>query len=98
MQASKILLEAIARRKCVAARYNRKMVRLAPHILYTRHNELFVDAVTVVRDGQPAREIKLGSFKLAGLTEMELGAQSFEPATLFDPSSPRYAGTALFAV
>ena len=98
MQPSKILLEAIALRKCVAARYNRMAVRLAPHILYTRHDELFVDAVTVEREGQPPREIKLGSFKLAGLTELELAAQSFQPMRIFDPSAPKYADTTLFAV
>ena len=95
---SKILLEAIALRKCVAARYNRMAVRLAPHILYTRHDELFVDAVTVERDGQAPREIKLGSFKLAGLTELELAAQSFQPVRIFNPSAPKYADTTLFAV
>jgi len=98
MQPSKILLEAIALRKCVKARYNRMTVRLAPHILYTRHDELFVDAVTVEREGQPPREYKLGQFKLAGLTELELGAQTFEPARVFDPAAPKYAGAALFSV
>ena len=98
MQPSKILLEAIALRKCVAARYNRMAVRLAPHILYTRHDELFVDAVTVERDGQPPREIKLGSFKLAGLTQLELAPQSFQPVRIFDPAAPKYVDTTLFAV
>jgi hypothetical protein len=98
MEPSKILLEAIALRKCVAARYNRTSFRLAPHILYTRHDELYVDAVTIERDGQPPREVKLGSFKLTGLSELELAGQPFEPAPIFDPAAPRYAGSALFAV
>jgi hypothetical protein len=98
MELNKIFLEAIALRKCVAAQYNRMQVKLAPHILYTRHDEMFVDAVTIERDGNPPREIKLGSFKLAGLTEVKLGDQSFEPAPVFDPSAPRYEGSALFAV
>ena len=32
------MLEAIARRRCLEAVYNRMNVRLAPHILYTRHD------------------------------------------------------------
>ena len=98
MQVNKIFLEAIALRKCVAAQYNRTRVKLAPHILYTRHDEMFVDAITIERDGRPPREVKLGSFKLAGLTEVELGGQSFEPAPIFDPAAPKYEGAALFAV
>lgn len=98
MESNKLLLEAIALRKCVAATYNRMAVKLAPHVLYTRHDELFIDAVTVERDGQPPREIKLGSFKLAGLTGLEATSQTFDPAPIFDPEAPKYADTMLFAV
>lgn len=95
---NKILLEAIALRKCVAATYNRTAMKLAPHILYTRHGELFLDAVTVERNGQPPREMKLGTFKLAGLTELSPLDQMFQPAPVFLPDDEKYAGTALFAV
>lgn len=95
---SRTLLEAIALRKCITARYNRGTVTLAPHILYTRHDELFIDAVTVERDGQPPREAKLGTFKLAGLTELALDEKPFEIFREFDIAAPRYAGATLFAV
>jgi len=98
MQTNTILLEAIALQKCVAARYNRMAVRLAPHILYTRHDELYVDAVTVERDGLPPKEIKLGAFKVAGLTELALAGQTFKPNPIFDPAAARYDGTAVFVV
>jgi hypothetical protein len=95
---SRTLLEAIALRKCITARYNRGTVKLAPHILYTRHDELFIDAVTVERDGQPPREAKLGTFKLAGLTELALDTQSFRIFPEFDFGTARYEGATLFAV
>jgi len=98
MPPSRILLEAIARKKCVAATYNRMAVKLAPHILYTRHDDLFVDAVTVERDGQPPREVKLGTFKLAGLTGLDFDNREFQPEPIFDPEAPKYAGVTLFAV
>lgn len=98
MEDSRILLEAIALKKCVQATYNRMAVTLAPHILYTRHDELFVDAVTIERDGKPPREEKIGQFKLAGLNDLTLGTRMFDPSGIFDRSEARYAGQTLFAV
>jgi hypothetical protein len=98
MNMSKLILEAIALRKCITATYNRMAVKLAPHILYTRHEELYVDAVTIARDGRPPREIKIGTFKLAGLRDLSLAQQPFERVRIFDPRDDKYAGTTLFAV
>jgi hypothetical protein len=99
MDANRILLEAIALRKCVEAVYNRTRMRLAPHILYTRHDELYLDAVALERDGRPAQELKIGTFKLAGLKELALMAgQSFQRVEIFDPAESKYAGVTLFAV
>lgn len=98
MESNKLLLEAIALQKCIAATYNRMKVKLAPHILYTRHEELFIDAVTVERNGKAPREVKLGTFKLAGLTELEFAGRPFQPEPAFNPKDPKYAGTTLFAV
>src|SRR3546814_13379799 len=60
------------------ATYNKMVVKLAPHILYTRHDEMFIDAVTIERDGRPPRELKLGTFKLAGLNDVSLIEETFE--------------------
>ena len=95
MSSSRIVLEAIARRRCLEATYNRMTVRLAPHILYTRHDELFVDAVTVTRDGQRPRETKIGTFKVDGLRDPAVGAQPFQLEPGFDPTDPKYAGVTL---
>jgi hypothetical protein len=98
MEASRIVLEAIATRRCMRAVYNRTAMQLAPHILYTRHDELYVDAVALARDGQPPRELKLGTFKLAGLKEIAVAEEPFERQALFDPAEEKYAGVTLFAV
>jgi hypothetical protein len=98
MDSNRLFFEAIALRKCIRATYNRMDVILAPHILFTRHDELFIDAVTVQRDGQPPREIKLGTFKLAGLKDVSLVSRTFRPDPLFDPNDRKYAGVTLFAV
>jgi len=99
MEPSTLVLEAIARTRCIEATYNRMAVKLAPHILYTRHGELFLDAVTVEREGRPPKETKLGTFKLAGLDIREIDEKPFSPAAgLFDPSNDKYDGVTLFAV
>jgi hypothetical protein len=97
MSSSRIVLEAIARRRCIEAVYNRMAVRLAPHILYTRHDELFVDAVTVARDGQRPRETKIGTFKLDGLHDPAVAGQAFKLEPGFDPADSKYAGVTLLA-
>lgn len=92
------IFEAIATRKAVKASYNRGVVTLAPHILYTRNDALHIDAVTIDRDGQPPREEKIGTFKLDGLTEIDLTEREFAVSALFDAADPKYAGAALFTV
>ena len=70
-----VVLEGIVRKKCVAATYNRMAVILAPHVLFTKNDALYVGAVTLERDGQPPKELKLGLFKLDGLSHKEIGAR-----------------------
>ena len=93
-----IVFEAIVKRLAIAATYNRGEVTLAPHILYTRHGELYLDALTIERDGAPPKEVKLGTFKLAGLSPLRLTARRFTPSELFRPGEPRYAGETLMVV
>lgn len=96
--ATPIMLEAIVKRQAVAATYNRTEVTLAPHILYTRHGDLHVDAVTLERDGRPPKEAKLGTFKLAGLSGVRITPRRFGPSELFDPAAGRYVGETLMVV
>lgn len=93
-----IMFEAIVKKQAVAATYNRGEVILAPHVLYTRHDELHIDAVTLERDGKPPREEKLGTFKLAGLGPIRITPRRFTVSEQFDVSDARYAGVVLMAV
>lgn len=93
------IFEAIALQKCLMATYNKMVVKLAPHILYTRHDEMFIDAVTIERDGRPPRELKLGTFKLVGLNEVSVINEQFEAMHgLYDQTDSKYKGVTLFAV
>lgn len=92
------ILEGIVRRLCLGASYNRGKVVLAPHILYTKHDELHLDAVAVERDGKPPREMKLGTYRLSGLGDLRLDDRPFVPVDLFDPNDARYAGVTLMTV
>lgn len=92
------MLEAIVKRQAVAATYNRTELTLAPHILYTRHGDLHVDAVTLERDGKPPKEVKLGTYKLAGLSAVRITPRRFVPNALFEPGAERYAGETLMVV
>ena len=96
--ATPLFLEAIVKRQALAATYNNVAVTLAPHVLYTRHGDLHVDAVTLERDGRPPREVKLGTFKLAGLGAVRLTPRRFDASALFDPRAERYVGETVMAV
>jgi hypothetical protein len=99
MQAPTEIFEAIALQKSLKVTYNKMVVTLAPHILYTRHDEMFIDAVTTDRDGQPPRELKLGTFKLAGLSDLQVLDQQFEAMHgLYDENDDKYKGVTLFAI
>jgi hypothetical protein len=92
------VFEGIVRTFCISATYNRTSIVLAPHILYTRHDELFVDGVVVERDGQPPREPKVGTFKLAGLQSIALTDRPFFRDPLFQPGEAKYQDVTLMAV
>jgi hypothetical protein len=98
MEMNKLIFEAIALKKCVSATYNRMQILLAPHILYTKHGELYVDAVTIKRDGELPREVKIGAFKVIGLKDLAPNDQSFQPESIFNPNDPKYEGVTVFAV
>lgn len=98
MSSNQILLEAIALKKCVTTQYNGVTMLLAPHILYTKNEALFIDAITVEKHGQPPREKKIGAFHLQGMRELAITDLSFEADELFDPSAGKYDGVALFKV
>lgn len=79
MNLEALLLEAIRRKLCVAATYNRKAALLAPHAMFERHGDLFLRAVTVELERAKPREPKLGTFKLAGLHDVALTRKLFRP-------------------
>ncbi len=96
--AAPIVFEAIVKKLALAATYNRGEITLAPHILYTRHGEMYVDGVTLERDGKPPKEAKVGAFKLAGLSPLRLTARRFVPDTMFDANDAKYADVTLMAI
>ncbi len=93
-----VILQAIALKKCITATYNGTKMRLAPHILYTKHDEMFMDAVALLKNDVPPREKKLGTFKIIGIKDMELEEEGFEIEPFYEPSAEKYEGVTLFAV
>lgn len=92
------IFAAIVKQRCINATYNRDKVVLAPHVAYTRHGELYIDAITVARNGMLPREEKLGCFKVSGLGAPQLSGRAFEVSALYESQAERYAGCTLVAV
>ncbi len=98
MTNNQLLLEAIALKKCVTLVYNNVPMKLAPHILYSKHSAVFTDAVILEKNGEVRRDKKLGAFHLSVLNDLQLSDQSFEIHTSFEPTAEKYAGVTLFMV
>lgn len=92
------ILQAIALRQQLAARYNKLALVLAPHVLYKRNDSYFIDAITLLREGAPPREPKVGSYNLAGLSDVEVLEDTFEVHPLFDRMDPKYRENTLFMI
>lgn len=92
---AELIAQAIRRKLCITAVYNRTGMTIAPHILYTKHDDPFVDGVVLLRDGKVPAEPKLGTFKLAGLNSVSLTADGFAPSALFASGDEKYEGVTL---
>lgn len=92
------IFEAIALRRCLTARYNKLSLVLAPHVLYKRNDSFFIDAITITRDGEEPREPKVGSYNLAGLSELDVLESAFEVHPLFNRMDPKYRDNTLFMI
>jgi hypothetical protein len=73
---------AIDRGICVLAVYNRSETVLAPHSLFERNGEPFLKAVTLETEGRTPKALRMGIFKLAGLTDMRLSGRTFSAEPL----------------
>ncbi|WP_253183251.1 hypothetical protein [Sphingobium phenoxybenzoativorans] len=93
-----LIAQAIQVRVCLTAVYNKASFLMAPHILYTKHDDLFIDAMTVECDGKAPREPKLGTFKLSGLNDVAMTGQRFTPLEGFDPTDQKYSENTVRAI
>jgi len=92
------LMEAIACKKTVMAQYNGGQVKLAPHLLFERHGDLFVSALNLSKTWRANEEPRLGQFKLAGLIAPELLDETFAPISGYEPTPPRSDDALLLTV
>ena len=87
-----LIRTAMAMRVCISAMYNKRVVKLAPHALVEKHDELYLEAITLEQDGVPPNSKRLGTFKLAGLSNLALTGTRYMPernADLLRPGAKR---------
>lgn len=93
-----LLREAIEARTLVTAVYNLGAVKLAPYVLYARAGALFIDALTIDRDGRTPREAKLGAFRLPGLGDVRRTSEPFDASLAIAFDEERYRAGILATV
>ena len=92
------IMEAIARKQSISARYNGASMKLAPHLIFARHGDLFVSALNMSKAWRSDDERRLGQFKLAGLSAAELLDEKFESLPTFDGEPPRHDDVVVLAI
>lgn len=98
LSADRLLVEAIARHRLVTAQYNGATLELAPHRLFSRHGELHLSAFNPNKNWRSEEERRLGHFKLAGLGEVTILEDGFDPLPDFGPELPREGDIEVFSV
>jgi len=78
-----VLAEAIREHRFVTVRYNRGVSTLAPYGTLTKRDELYLTAVTIARDGVQPGRLKLGTFKVAGLSDLQATPVPFSATALW---------------
>jgi hypothetical protein len=51
-----------------------------------------------MKNDAPPREEKMATFKVDGMSDIELAEEVFEPSMLFEPWQDKYRDTTLFSV
>ena len=92
------MIEAIALKRLILANYNGAEMLLAPHQLFSRHDELYVSAFNPRKNWRSEEERRLGHFKLDGLSNLRLTDETFEPLPDFDATPPRETDEQVFTV
>ncbi|MFM5948843.1 MAG: hypothetical protein ACKOPM_06385 [Novosphingobium sp.] len=92
------LFEAISTKRTVEALYNGTTIRIAPHLMFERHGDLFVSALNLGKTWRSDEAPRLGQFKLAGLNDTALLDETFEPVEGFKPAPPRADDVLILAV
>lgn len=98
MTANRTILEAIATKRCITASYNGTAFLLAPHILYTRIDLVYLDAVPLTKNGALPREVKMATFKVDGMSDIALAEDAFDISPLYEPWQDKYRDKTLFSV
>jgi hypothetical protein len=89
-QGAAALRQAITHHLCVRWSYNRVLMRVAPMILYRKHGGLHVDALVLEKHGAAPVEVKLSTFKLAGISNVAVTMEPITGTARPDPADPRY--------
>jgi len=98
MTTNRAILEAIATKRVLSSTYNGTAFILAPHILYTRRDLVYLDAVPIAKNGAPPSEEKIATFKVDGMADIAMADGTFSICPLFEPYLEKYRGTTLFSV
>lgn len=90
--------EAITRLRIVEATYNGSVLRLSPHQIFMRNSAVYVAAFNAGKSRRHDEQPKLGGYNLAGLSQLAVTDEPFDPLPSFDGTAMRPGDHVLIAI
>lgn len=82
----------------VAVTYNGTQLDLCPHQLIMRHQSVYLRALNPLKGRRHDEEPSLGNFNIAGLSNISVTEQPFEPLPAFEGKPEREDDRSLISV
>lgn len=95
---AELAMEAIVERQSLTAIYNGKEMTIEPHQIFVRHDSLYLAAFNPAKSRRHDEDPSLGEYNLAGLSDLSLKGQKFEPLPSFDGQPQRQDDKVLICV
>ncbi|MWV28206.1 WYL domain-containing protein [Aurantiacibacter rhizosphaerae] len=92
------IAEAIQLKRVIMVTYNGERLQLNPHQLFARHHSVYLRAFNPAKSLRHDEDPTLGNFNIAGMSDIDVTTDAFEPLASFDAEVVKAGDNALVSV